>query len=248
MTSCLISSGNFTLMILYLIPCPLGEDDLSRETLPAAVDQRLKETRYYLVENLRTARRFISSRKLGIVIDELQLQELTKDSKKEEIQKWMKTVPAGEPIGVISEAGCPGVADPGAMAVELAHKAGRKVVPLVGPSSILLALMGSGFSGQQFAFHGYLPIDKEARAKAIKAFEKESRQKNQTQIFIETPYRNDKLVEDMLSLLDSPTRLCIAAGLTTSEERIEVKTVNDWKKLKSLPWGKNPAIFLIAAY
>jgi 16S rRNA (cytidine1402-2'-O)-methyltransferase len=225
----------------------LGDDAAAAEAVPLYIDTQLKNIRYFLVENLRTARRFISSRKLGLVLDTMHFKELTKDSEKADIVSWMKSVPKEEPIGVLSEAGCPGIADPGALAVSIAHQNGRKVIPLVGPSSILLALMASGFSGQQFCFHGYLPIDKEQRAKAIKTLEKESKTRQQTQLFIETPYRNDKLLQDLVNLLEKDTRLCVAADISTLDERIWSQPVQQWKQ-KTIPvLGKSPAIFLLFA-
>jgi len=175
--------------MLYLVPTILAAETAG-SVLSPQIKEVVKTTDYYFVENIRTARRFISELKLGKIIDELHFFEVDKDTNIEQIRKYFKQIPQNQDIGVISEAGCPGVADPGALAVKVAHQIGIKVVPLVGPSSILLALMGSGFSGQSFVFHGYLPIDKIERAKKIKVLETDSR-KQQTQIFMETPFRND---------------------------------------------------------
>jgi 16S rRNA (cytidine1402-2'-O)-methyltransferase len=181
--------------------------------------------------------------KLGKVIEQLTFFELNKDTSIEQVRKYFSEVPRGTDIGVISEAGCPGVADPGSLAVKVAHQYNIKVVPLVGPSSILLALMASGFSGQSFVFHGYLPIDKQERIKKIKALENESR-KQQTQIFMETPFRNNSFLEDLLANCQPSTNLCIAANITATDEMIQTKTIAEWAKKKP-DLHKIPTMFLI---
>jgi 16S rRNA (cytidine1402-2'-O)-methyltransferase len=230
---------------LFLIPTVLAP-----ETEHAVLSPQIKEviasTRYLMVENLRTARRFISSLKLGIVIDELTFFELNKDTPPAAIEKFIKPLLQGHDTGIISEAGCPGVADPGAMAVALAHKKKIKVVPLVGPSSILLALMASGFSGQSFIFHGYLPIDKQERNKAIRSMEQYTKQKQQTQIFMETPFRNNALLTDLLNTCHPTSLLCIATNVTAPEEFIASKTIYEWRK-KTPDLHKQPTIFLLFA-
>lgn len=228
--------------MLYLIPTILAPDT-TEFVLSAQIKDIIKTTDYYFVENVRTARRFISELKVGKIIDELHFFEVDKDTNIEQIRKYFKQIPQNQHIGVISEAGCPGVADPGAVAVKVAHQLGIKVIPLVGPSSILLALMASGFSGQSFVFHGYLPIDKIERAKKIKVLENESR-KQQTQIFMETPFRNDSFLEDLLNTCQPDTLLCIACNITAPDEFIQTKTVNQWKTKKP-DLHKKPTIFLI---
>ncbi|MES2519688.1 MAG: SAM-dependent methyltransferase [Bacteroidota bacterium] len=228
--------------MLYLIPTVLAPET-AETVLSPQIKEVIQNTDYYFVENVRTARRFISELKLGKVINELHFFEVDKDTTIEQVRKYFKQIPPKQPIGVISEAGCPGVADPGAVAVKVAHQLGMKVIPLVGPSSILLALMASGFSGQSFVFHGYLPIDKIERAKKIKALENEAK-KQQTQIFMETPFRNDSFLEDLLNSCQPDTLLCIACNITAPDEVIQTKTVNQWKSQKP-SLHKKPTIFLI---
>ncbi|MEA5458184.1 SAM-dependent methyltransferase [Arcicella sp. LKC2W] len=228
--------------MLYLIPTILAPET-SETVLPSQIKEAITRTDYYFVENLRTARRFISDLKIGKVIDNLHFFELTKDTSISEVRKYFDAVPRGQNIGIMSEAGCPGVADPGALAVKVAHQLGVKVMPLVGPSSILLALMASGFSGQSFIFHGYLPIDKIERSKKIKALENESK-KEQTQIFMETPFRNNSFLEDLLNICQPTTLLCIACNVTGSDEMIQTKTIADWKNKKP-DLHKKPTMFLI---
>ncbi|SFC43328.1 16S rRNA (cytidine1402-2'-O)-methyltransferase [Flexibacter flexilis DSM 6793] len=229
--------------ILYLIPTTLADQTAAQVLSPQVLDV-VANTDCFLVENLRTARRFISGLKLGKVIDSLHFQELHKDTPDEDWQPFahQKMLQEGQNIGIISEAGCPGVADPGAKAVAWAHRNGLRVVPLVGPSSILLALMGSGFNGQSFCFHGYLPIEAQARAKFIKQMEKEMVQTGRTQLFMETPYRNKKLLEDVLQQASPNTLLSVAAGITSEQEIIQTKTVAQWRKT-TLNIDKIPAIF-----
>lgn len=227
--------------MLYLIPTVLA-DNTAETTLSPRIREVIAHTDYYLVENIRSARRFISSLKTGRVIDELHFFLLDKDTPIASVRAYLSELPADTPVGVLSEAGCPGVADPGALAVRVAHEAGRRVVSLVGPSSILLALMGSGFSGQSFVFHGYLPIERAMRVQRIKQLEKESL-KGQTQIFMETPYRNNQLLADILANCRNETLLCIAANLTAPDELLRTQTVAAWRK--HLPdLHKIPTLFL----
>jgi 16S rRNA (cytidine1402-2'-O)-methyltransferase len=228
---------------LYLIPTVLA-DETAAQVLPAQVATQVAALSYFLVENARTARRFIKSVAPAHVIENLRISVIDKDSTEAQIQEALKAVVAGQDAGVISEAGCPGVADPGAEVARLAHKLGIRVVPLVGPSSLLLALMGSGMNGQSFAFHGYLPIERAQRIAAIKALEKQALSQHQTQLFIETPYRNMQMLEDLLTQLQPSTRLCIAANLTAPDELVRTDTVAGWKgKLPQI--HKQPAVFLI---
>jgi 16S rRNA (cytidine1402-2'-O)-methyltransferase len=228
--------------MLYLIPTTLAPET-SEAVLPIQIKEAITRTDYYFVENIRTARRFISDLKIGKIIDNLHFFELTKDTPIADVRKYFSAVPRGQNIGIMSEAGCPGVADPGALAVKVAHQLGVKVMPLVGPSSILLALMASGFSGQSFVFHGYLPIDKIERSKKVKSLENESK-KQQTQIFMETPFRNNSFLEDLLNICQPDTMLCIACNVTGSDEMIQTKSVADWKNKKP-DLHKKPTMFLI---
>ncbi len=231
--------------MLYLIPLPLTDTLTTDNLLIPQAREIIASTDYYLVENVRTARRFISSLKTGRAIEQLRFFELDKQTNLQQIAEHFKEIPPDAAVGVMSEAGCPGVADPGQVAVQYAHQTGKKVVPLVGPSSVLLALMASGFNGQSFAFHGYLPIQKQDKVKALKQLEKEAG-RGQTQIFIETPYRNDALVNDMLAHLQPHTQLCIAAHLTAPDEFIKTQKISDWQKNKPI-LGKVPAIFLLGS-
>ncbi len=226
---------------LYLIPTVLAEGT-APEVLPAGVIQALQSLDVFFVENVRTARRFISSLKLGKLIDQITFHELHKDTSPIEIRKKLEELRTD--AGIISEAGVPCVADPGSIAVGLAHELGYKVKPLVGPSSILLALMGSGFTGQSFCFHGYLPIDRTERAKTLRHLEKEATLSGQTQIFMETPYRNNQMLQTIMEVCQPSTRLCIAANLTGANELVLTRTVAQWRK--NLPdINRQPSIFLI---
>ncbi len=227
---------------LLLIPCPIAAQP-PHQCLPAQVLQVIKDTKVFMVEDLRSARRFISSTKQGIVIDELEFFVLNKKTKFEAIYDFM-CLHAKADIGVISEAGCPAVADPGSLAVAVAHQTQRKVVPLVGPSSILLTLMASGFNGQSFVFHGYLPINQKERAGKIKQMEKEAFQKKQTQLFMDTPYRNNHVLETILKTCSPQTLLCIAAELTSEQEFVKTYSIEKWKKEK-LDLHKKPVIFAL---
>lgn len=228
-----------------MLPTLLAEGT-QEEVLPPHVKVSIRSIRYFLCENLRTARRFISSLKVHDSIESLHFEVLDKDTKPEDIPKLIAPIIMGEPVGVLSESGCPGIADPGALAVAYAHQNNITVVPMVGPSSILLALMASGLNGQQFGFHGYLPIDSKTVADSIKNLERESREKNQTQIFIETPHRNNSLMAHLLKSLRSDTMLCTAANLTSSTEKITCMKVNQWKK-HLVTFDKVPVVFLFLA-
>lgn len=229
---------------LYLLPTVLA-DDTAVQVLPAQVAERIAALSYFLVENARTARRFIKQVAPMHVIENLHLAVIDKDSPEADISAALALVQAGQDAGVLSEAGCPGVADPGAELARVAHKLGIRVVPLVGPSSLLLALMASGMNGQSFAFHGYLPIEKSGRIAAIKTLERQALIQHQTQLFIETPYRNLPLLEDLLTHLQPGTRLCIAASLTAENELVRTDTVAGWKKTGLPQIHKQPAVFLI---
>lgn len=237
---------------LYLIPTTLGDlssNDLAKQSnpmdvLPHTVKRTVELIDCYIVENEKTARKFIKSICPEKVQSSLMLSTLNKHTEISEHVEMIAPCLNGIDIGLMSEAGCPGVADPGAAIVKIAHEKGIQVVPLVGPSSILLALMGSGMNGQSFAFNGYLPIDKDAKKTALKSFEKLSFDKNQSQLFIETPYRNNKLLEDLLQTLQPNTHLCIAADITLSTEYIRTMKVSDWKKSK-IDLHNRPTIFII---
>lgn len=237
-------------MKIYLIPIWLEEGN--KNSLSQEIPMIIGQTKYFLVENLRTARRFVSALQLGIVIEDLVLFQLDKNTSKAELENYFKQIPLkdqnNEPtkVGIMSEAGCPGIADPGALAVEYAHQKGFEIVPLVGASSILLALMASGFNGQNFAFHGYLSIDKNQRQNEIKNLEMESQKLKRSQIFMETPYRNNSLLVDILKVLQPKTKLCIAANITSENQFIHTKTVAEWKK--NIPeLHKIPTIFVLYA-
>ena len=230
---------------LYLIPATLGETDLN-SVLPLGNLHIINDLKYFIVENLRSARRFLKQVNREINIDELTFFELNEHTDLLDLQPFIKPLLDGNNMGLISEAGCPCAADPGAVVVAEAHKKGIKVVPLVGPSSILLSLMASGFNGQNFAFNGYLPIEKKTRIHKLKALENRVLSENQTQIFIETPYRNNQLMQDIIENLKPQTKLCIACELTTANEFVKTCKLSDWQKNK-IDLNKKPAIFLIAA-
>jgi len=228
---------------LFLVPTVLAEDT-GATVIPPHVISCVQNLTYFIVENARTARRYIKTIVPEKIIEELQIVVIDKDSLGTEVKKALEPLKNGISAGIISEAGCPGVADPGAEVVRFAHQQGIKVVPLVGPSAILLALMGSGFNGQSFAFHGYLPIEKKDRLAAIRNLEKEMLQKDQTQIFMETPYRNNQFLQDLTQYLTPTLRLCIAANITAPNELIRTDTIANWKK--NLPdLHKQPAVFLL---
>ncbi len=226
---------------VYLIPLPLS--DGANQTLSPDILAQTAIIKHYFVENARTARRFIRSLHADLVIEELQLSEISKHSGADVslFRKWLKE---GKKIGIMSEAGCPGVADPGSNLVGIAHSMGAKVVPLTGPSSIILALMASGFTGQSFVFHGYLPLKEPARGKKMKELEAVSAKERQTQIFIETPYRNNLMMGDLVRHCHNHTRICVAMNLTSKDEFIATKTIGEWKEAPRFE-GKQPAVFLM---
>lgn len=228
---------------LYLIPTRLG-DNPPLEVLPISVKKIIEMVDDYIVENQKTARHFIKRVSPRKSQPSLNINVLNKYTEDFEISNFLDACKAGKPMGLLSEAGCPGIADPGAEIVKLAHQNNIQVVPLVGPSSIILALMSSGMNGQNFAFNGYLPIDKAERKSALKRLEKLSFEQNQTQLFIETPYRNNKMLEDICSLLHQNTRICIACDITLPTEYIKTQPVNEWKKTK-IDLHKRPSIFAI---
>ncbi|MBQ4056733.1 MAG: SAM-dependent methyltransferase [Bacteroidaceae bacterium] len=228
---------------LYLLPVTLGETTIEK-VLPTYNKEIILGIKHFIVEDVRSARRFLKKAERNINIDELTFYPLNKHTAPEDISGYLKPLMEGHPMGVISEAGCPAVADPGADVVAIAQRKNLKVVPLVGPSSIILSVMGSGFNGQSFAFHGYLPIEPNERIKRIKALEQRVYSENQTQLFIETPYRNLKMMEDILKNCRPQTKLCVAANITCEGEFIKTKTVKEWQgKLPDI--NKIPCIFLI---
>ncbi len=227
---------------VYLIPIPMGESDINY-VIPQEVLKKIKEIKIFIVENIRTSRRYLKSIDRNINIDELEFFEINKRTKQAELQVFF-TKHKNYDIGIISEAGCPGIADPGSDVVKLAHQNNINVVPFVGPSSILMALISSGMNGQNFAFNGYLPIKKNERIQKIKQLEQKSFKDNQTQMFIETPYRNDALFTDLINTCSPQTKLCIASDITTKDEYIKTKTIGEWKKF-NLKIGKKPTVFLI---
>ncbi len=228
---------------LFMIPNTLGDSKVEG-VIPQQVLSMLKTIKYYIVEDIRTTRRFLKKVDKSINIDEITFYELNKRTTPEERGYYLKAAEEGYDIGVISEAGCPGVADPGADVVADAHQKNIKVVPLVGPSSILLSLMASGMNGQSFAFRGYLPVKKNDRIKELKRLEQLSFREKQTQVFIETPYRNNHMMQDILDSCSSKTRVCVACDITLDTEFIKTQTVNRWKK-KVPDLHKRPVVFLI---
>lgn len=228
---------------VYLIPAFLYENAL--HVLPAYILEAIEKCNVLFVENERSARRYIKQLKKEIVIDDYEWFTIGK-AEQEVVQAFRDRLKAGKTIGIISEAGCPGVADPGQILVGAAQEMGAVVTPLVGPSSILLALMASGMNGQQFAFTGYLPIDNQQRIKAIKELEAESKQKNSTQIFIETPYRNNQMLETLLKICQPGTKICVAVNITGPDEIIKTLTAQQWKQ-QAIDLHKKPAIFLLKA-
>jgi 16S rRNA (cytidine1402-2'-O)-methyltransferase len=229
-----------------MIPCPISDSTAVYDVVPEANRNIIDSLDYFIVENIRSARRFLSKAGISRKIDDLEFVELNEHTKEGiAIEAMVKPLLAGRSAGVISEAGVPGVADPGAMVAEACHRKGIRVVPLVGPSSILLAMMASGLNGQSFAFNGYLPVKPPERAKAIKMFERRAQVERQSQIFIEAPYRNVKLVEQMLTTLSPSTRLTIACDITSPDEIIVTRTVEQWRKTALPDMAKRPTIFII---
>lgn len=228
---------------LYLIPTTLG-DNAPMEVLPITVKQTIEFCNFFIVENEKTARRFIKKICPEKSQPDLNLFVLNKFTSVEEISHYLNPCKAGENIGIISEAGCPGIADPGAEIVALAHQQNIEVIPLVGPSSILLSVMASGLNGQSFAFNGYLPIDKNERKNTLKRLERRAKEEKQTQVFIETPFRNEALFQEMLQTLESSTKLCIACDITLSTQYIRTFPIFVWKK-QTISLHKRPTIFVI---
>ncbi|MBR3976614.1 MAG: SAM-dependent methyltransferase [Bacteroidaceae bacterium] len=228
---------------LYLLPVTLGETPLAN-VLPQYNFEVIAGIRHFIVEDLRSARRFLRKADPQFDIDGSQFFELNKHTSPQDVAGYLKPLCDGKPVGVISEAGCPAVADPGADVVAIAQRKGLKVVPLVGPSSIILSVMASGFNGQSFAFNGYLPIKPDERSRCLRRLEQKVYSEDQTQLFIETPYRNGKMVEDIIAACRPQTKLCIAANITCEGEYICTRTVKEWKgKVPDL--SKTPCIFLI---
>lgn len=228
---------------LYLIPCPLG-DVHPLGVLPLSVKTSVERINHYIVEHEKNARRFIKSIAQDKKQAELKIQEINKFTQPEEIPAMLDPCLEGFDMGVISDAGCPGIADPGARTVHYAHLKGIKVIPLVGPSSILLAMMASGFNGQNFAFNGYLPIDKGEKKAELKRLEKLSIEYKQSQLFIETPYRNNQMLQSLTEILNINTQICVACDLTLPTEFIKTMTVGDWKKRK-VDLHKRPTLFIV---
>lgn len=229
---------------LYLIPVTLG-DTPHENVLPSYNAQIVGQIRHFVVEEIRTARRFLRRMDREFPIDECTFFEMGKHADSSRFAEYLAPISKGHSVGVISEAGCPAVADPGADVVSIAQKRNVRVVPLVGPSSMILAVMASGLGGQSFAFNGYLPVQDGDRAKRLKQLESRAWAEGQTQLFIETPYRNRKMFDTMCATLRSDTRMCIAAGITTEDEWIRTQTIRDWKRTGMPDLGKVPAIFLI---
>ncbi|MCS6831936.1 MAG: SAM-dependent methyltransferase [Flammeovirgaceae bacterium] len=232
-------------MKIYLIPNVLAENT-TLDYLPSIVKQTIVRIRFFFVEDVKNARRYLSRWQLGISLSEVTFFSLNKETSIEEIRQTWQTLPKDSEIGILSEAGCPGIADPGAVAVKLAHQLGYQVIPIPGPSSVFLALMASGLNGQSFAFVGYLPIEKKERQRAIRQLEADSLKKQQTQIFIETPYRNNALLSDVCAYCADTTLLCIASRITSPEEFIRTQSVGSWKQ--QLPdLHKKETVFLLLA-
>lgn len=227
---------------LYLIPTVIAEGS-THKVISSYVKEILKPIRFFLAEDIRTARRFLSSLSIYDSVEQLYFNTLDKNTKETDLPLMMSPLEEGKPLGVISESGCPGVADPGALAVRYAHTHGIPIEPLVGPSSILLALMASGLNGQRFAFHGYLPVEAKEAGRVIKDLESESKSRGQTQIFIETPYRNNALFSHLLKNLHDDTWLCLAVDITGNNEMIKTQPVKKWKN-ETITLPKEPALFL----
>jgi 16S rRNA (cytidine1402-2'-O)-methyltransferase len=230
---------------LFLIPTVIAENTQDAIVTPQ-IRKHLLNMQHFLAEDIRTARRYLSSLKIYDKIESLSFSVLDKDTKEENLVDLFDPIFEGNDMGVLSESGCPGIADPGALAARFAHQHGIRVIPLPGPSSIFLALMASGLNGQHFAFHGYLPVNSKEAAKAIREWEKESRAKNQTQIFIETPYRNNALFSNLVKNLLPDTQLCVAMDVTGEKELIMTKSIRNWR-LQPLEMPKYPAVFLFLA-
>lgn len=228
---------------LYLFPVPMGDSPVA-DVLPAHNIELIRSVRHFVVENIRSARRFLKACDRSIDIDSLSFTELNEHTRAEEVAAMLAPMEQGHDIGIISEAGCPAIADPGADLVAVAQRRGYEVVPLVGPSSIIMSLMASGFNGQSFAFLGYLPIDENRRTARFKEMEQRIRRERQTQIFIETPYRNHRLIEDLCRRLPSDMLLCVASDISCSRQSIVTRRLSEWKKA-TYNYDKIPTIFLL---
>lgn len=229
---------------LYLIPTTLGDFNTIDKTIPVYNIEVIHSLKIFIVENVRTARRFLSKARHPVAIDKMTFYELGKHTPSEQVSEYLKSIRSGENIGLLSEAGTPCIADPGSVIVKMAHEKSIEVIPLVGPNSIVLALMASGFNGQNFCFHGYLPVDKNDLVKKIKEFESDIYKKNQTQIFIETPFRNKQLLGTLLSNCSKTNKLCIAVNLTLPDQKIISMSISEWKNA-SIDFHKKPAVFLL---
>ena len=230
---------------LYLIPIPLGECS-SEYVLPGDITNIISNLEHFIVENTRTVRRYIRATNAQKNIDKITFFVLNKHTKKQEMEAFLEPAKEGYNMGIISEAGVPGIADPGADIVSMAHKLNIEVVPLVGPSSIFLALMASGLNGQSFTFHGYLPVKNNERTQKLKTIEKDSQKYTRTEIFMETPYRNNQLLAEILKVCKKNTYLCIASNITLKEEYIKTKTIEEWQK-EEINLHKKPAVFLLSS-
>lgn len=228
-----------------MVPCPIGDTENPYDVLPEANREVIRSLDYFIVENVRSARRFLSKAGIGKPIDSLRFAELNEHTRPQEVEELVKPLLEGVSAGMISEAGVPGVADPGAAIAELCHRHGIRVRPLVGPSSILLALMASGMNGQSFAFNGYLPVKPPERAKALKSYERRVQVERQSQIFIEAPYRNVKLMEQILAVCSAETRLTVAADILGPEEFISTRRISEWRNAPIPDINKRPAIFIL---
>lgn len=230
---------------LYFIPVTLGDNDTISQVLPQAVIEQIYQLDHFIVENEKTARQFLSACQHPKAIRELTFETLNNQTKPNTLPQLLSPLNQGKDVGLMSEAGCPGVADPGAKLAEIAHQKGIRVAPLVGPSSILLSLMASGMNGQRFAFLGYLPSAQVDRIKRLKSIERNSAKYNETQIFIETPYRNMHLLEDMVKHCQAQTKLCIARNVSLPDETIITKTIQEWQKAELPDCHKKPTVFLL---
>ena len=229
---------------LYLVPTFLGATS-AEQVLPAGTLEIVRTIRFFVVENIRTARRMLSKMHMPCPIEELTFAELDKHHPENpDLMTYLGEALNGNDIGLMSEAGTPCVADPGALIVEMAHQAGIQVVPLTGPNAVILALMASGFNGQSFAFHGYLPIKNPERAQKLKSLERQSFANNETELFIETPFRNNAMIEDIIKNCRPNTTLCVASDITTPDEKIVSKPISEWKNIRH-DWNKHPAVFLL---
>lgn len=227
---------------LFLMPTFLDIDAI--EVIPKSTSEHALQLKYIIAENIRTTRRYLKQLDKSVDIDAITFFEFNKKTSNNDLNRFLKPALEGYDVGIFSEAGCPGIADPGQVIINLAHQKGIQVVPLTGPSSIFLALMASGMNGQSFRFHGYIPIDEQKKIKYLRYLESEARQRNETQIFMETPFRNNKMIETILKVLDNKTTLCLAANITGQHESIQTKTIAEWKKV-TYDYHKQPCIFLI---